>query len=66
MFTNVPVGVDGRQGGRDAIALAGRLASPHATITLANVYGAGWPRAGRNTAGPGAGAESAAETSVGT
>lgn len=41
MFTTVLVGVDGRQGGRDAIALARRLASPDATITLANVYGSG-------------------------
>jgi nucleotide-binding universal stress UspA family protein len=42
MFTNLLVGVDGRQGGRDAIALARQLASPDATITLANVYGSGW------------------------
>ena len=39
MFDNVLVGVDGRQGGRDAIALAKRLAAPHAAITLAHVYG---------------------------
>ena len=39
MFDNVLVGVDGRQGGRDAIALAGRLAGARATVTLANVYG---------------------------
>ncbi|MGZ4231005.1 MAG: universal stress protein [Solirubrobacteraceae bacterium] len=42
MFTNVLVGVDGRQGGRDAIALARQLAAPGATITLANIYGSGW------------------------
>ena len=38
MFDNVIVGVDGGQGGRDAIALAGQLAAPGATVTLANVY----------------------------
>jgi nucleotide-binding universal stress UspA family protein len=42
MFTNVLVGVDGHQGGRDAIELARRLASPDATITLAHVYGSDW------------------------
>jgi nucleotide-binding universal stress UspA family protein len=36
-FNNVLVGVDGRQGGRDAIALAIRLAGPGARITLAHV-----------------------------
>ncbi|MGZ4184395.1 MAG: universal stress protein [Solirubrobacteraceae bacterium] len=41
MFRNVVVGVDGRQGGRDAIALAKLLAAPGATITLAHVYGQG-------------------------
>lgn len=39
MFENVIVGVDGRQGGRDAIALAKRLAPPNASFTLAYVYG---------------------------
>jgi nucleotide-binding universal stress UspA family protein len=39
MFDNVLVGVDGRPGGRDAIALAKELAPDHATITLAHVYG---------------------------
>jgi nucleotide-binding universal stress UspA family protein len=39
MFDNVLVGVDGRQGGRDAIALAKTLASPAARLTLAHVYG---------------------------
>jgi nucleotide-binding universal stress UspA family protein len=38
MFNNVLVGVDGRQGGRDAIALALRLAHPDATVALADVY----------------------------
>lgn len=37
MFNNVLVGVDGRQGGRDAIALAAELAAPGARITLAHV-----------------------------
>ena len=37
MFTNVLVGVDGRQGGRDAIALAQQLAGADATFTLAHV-----------------------------
>ena len=37
MFINVLVGVDGRQGGRDAIALAQRLAGPGARVTLAHV-----------------------------
>jgi nucleotide-binding universal stress UspA family protein len=38
MFTNVLVGVDGRQGGRDAIALGRLLGAPGATLTLAHVY----------------------------
>ncbi|HUA47563.1 MAG TPA: universal stress protein [Solirubrobacteraceae bacterium] len=37
MFYNVLVGVDGRQGGRDAIALAQQLAGPGAQLTLAHV-----------------------------
>ena len=37
MFINVLVGVDGRQGGDDAIALARQLAGPGARITLAHV-----------------------------
>jgi nucleotide-binding universal stress UspA family protein len=36
-FNKVLVGVDGRQGGRDAIALAMRLAAPGARITLVHV-----------------------------
>ena len=44
MFDNVLVGVDGRPGGDDAVALAQQLASPDARLTLANIYGsAGWP-----------------------
>lgn len=38
MFTNVLVGVDGRQGGRDAIALARQLTAPGGRVTLAHVY----------------------------
>ncbi|MGO9489245.1 MAG: universal stress protein [Solirubrobacteraceae bacterium] len=38
MFRRVLVGVDGRLGGRDAIALASRLTEPGATITLAHVF----------------------------
>lgn len=38
MFKNVLVGVDGRQGGRDAIALASRLTEPGGAVTLAHVY----------------------------
>lgn len=39
MFENVLIGVDGRQGGRDAVALARQIAAPGAKLTLANVYG---------------------------
>lgn len=39
MFSKVLIGVDGRQGGRDAIALARQLAAPGASLTLAHVYG---------------------------
>jgi nucleotide-binding universal stress UspA family protein len=39
MFENVIVGVDGYQGGRDAIALARQLVAPNARLTLAHVYG---------------------------
>jgi nucleotide-binding universal stress UspA family protein len=41
MFSSVLVGVDGAQGGRDAIALATQLADRDATISLVNVVGAG-------------------------
>jgi nucleotide-binding universal stress UspA family protein len=37
MFGNVLVGVDGRQGGRDAMALARTICSPDASVTLAHV-----------------------------
>ncbi len=49
MFDNVLVGVDGRQGGRDAIALAKTLGSSGAGLTLAHVYG-GHSAAGRLSA----------------
>jgi nucleotide-binding universal stress UspA family protein len=39
MFENVLVGVDGRSGGRDAIALAPRLTGPEGELTLVNVHG---------------------------
>ncbi|MGA9858962.1 MAG: universal stress protein [Solirubrobacteraceae bacterium] len=39
MFENVIIGVDGRPAGRDAVALAHRLASPEARVTIAYVYG---------------------------
>jgi nucleotide-binding universal stress UspA family protein len=38
MFKNVLVGVDGRAGGRDAIALASRLAGSDGKLTLAHVH----------------------------
>ncbi len=38
MFENVLVGVDGRQGGRDAIALAERLVDPDGELTLVHVH----------------------------
>lgn len=38
MFRNVIVGVDGRSGGRDAIALARRLLDPRGRLTLVNVH----------------------------
>jgi nucleotide-binding universal stress UspA family protein len=38
MFINVVVGVDGRQGGRDAIALARQLVADTGELTLAHVY----------------------------
>lgn len=37
MFNQILIGVDGRQGGRDAIALARQLAAPRAAFTLAHV-----------------------------
>lgn len=41
MFDNVLIGIDGRQGGHDAIALARQLAGPSARFTLAHIYGTG-------------------------
>jgi nucleotide-binding universal stress UspA family protein len=41
MFENVVIGVDGGDGGHDAIALAKELAPPNAALTLGNVYGIG-------------------------
>lgn len=38
MFKNVIVGVDGRSGGRDAVALAKRLRDPRGRLTLVNVH----------------------------
>lgn len=38
MFKNVLAGVDGRSGGRDAIALASRLTDPDGKLTLAHVH----------------------------
>lgn len=39
MFDKVLVGIDGRTGGHDAVALARRLAAPGGELTLAHVYG---------------------------
>ncbi len=38
MFSNVLVGIDGGEGGRDALALARQLAAPGAQLTLAGVW----------------------------
>ena len=38
MFSSVLIGIDGRQGGRDAVALARELAAPEATFALGHVY----------------------------
>jgi len=38
MFKNVIVGVDGRSGGRDAVALARRLLAPKGRLTLVHVH----------------------------
>jgi nucleotide-binding universal stress UspA family protein len=38
MFKNVLVGVDGREGGHDAVALAKRLLDPAGKLTLAHVH----------------------------
>jgi len=47
MFRQIVVGVDGQEGGRDAIALAKSLLAPEGELTLAHVY-AGDPRAYRS------------------
>ena len=50
MFTKVLVGVDGRDGGRDAIALAADLGGPRAHYVLANAVATAVPgRAGAFT-----------------
>ena len=41
-FANVIAGVDGRQGGHDAVALAGQLAASGARVTLAHVHNTAW------------------------
>jgi nucleotide-binding universal stress UspA family protein len=41
MFENVIVGIDGRQGGLDAVALAARLATRDARVTLVHVHTGG-------------------------
>ncbi len=48
MFQNVLVGVDGRQGGRDAIALAPRLLADDGRLALVHVHG-GAPRSAHAT-----------------
>ncbi len=49
-FKNVVVGVDGAEGGRDAIALARMLCAPGGQLTLAHVY-AGEARVWRGSSG---------------
>lgn len=56
MFQRVLVGVDGRAGGRDAIALAQQLVTSTSRLVLANVYGTS---ALRGAAGAGGEAEHA-------
>lgn len=41
MFERILIGVDGRQGGRDAAALATQLSAPDADFTMAHVIGGG-------------------------
>jgi nucleotide-binding universal stress UspA family protein len=41
MFNRLLVGVDGHQGGRDAIALAANLSAEDGTMSLVHVFGAG-------------------------
>jgi nucleotide-binding universal stress UspA family protein len=42
VFNDILVGVDGRQGGRDAIALASKLAALGASLALVHVYAPVW------------------------
>ena len=42
MFKNAVVGIDGEQGGRDAIAVARELGEVGGRITLAHIYGVGF------------------------
>jgi hypothetical protein len=56
MFQKVLVGVDGRAGGRDAIALAQQLVASASRLVLADVYGTS---ALRGAAGAGGEAEHA-------
>jgi nucleotide-binding universal stress UspA family protein len=42
MFDTVVIAVDGREGGRDAIALARQLAAPSAGLTLVHIFGSDW------------------------
>jgi nucleotide-binding universal stress UspA family protein len=42
MFDTVVIAVDGREGGRDAIALAWQLAVPSAGLTLVHIFGSDW------------------------
>ena len=39
MFDNLVIGVDGHEGGREAVRLAKQLASAEARVTLAHIYG---------------------------
>lgn len=41
MFERILIGVDGRRGGRDAIALATQLSAPDADLTMAHIIGGG-------------------------
>jgi len=50
-FSEVIVGVDGRQGGRDAVALARQLAAPGTRITLAHVHNTDWGQGKANGIG---------------
>jgi nucleotide-binding universal stress UspA family protein len=49
MFATVIVGVDGLEGGRDAIRLARTLVDPHGVVTFAHVYGGSVLHGGRRS-----------------